>query len=112
MTPEQFTSTLKQATPEQLEALEAAYWRYISLTGLVSDVLPAEQVEADKAAYPQFVRTVNNMPVFNDAECVVFMAAISGLPSEYCEAWKDKDYFELHGETVETTAARSEAKES
>ncbi|WP_443694938.1 hypothetical protein [Pseudomonas sp.] len=109
MTPEKFTDTLKTATPSQLESLDEAHWRYMSLIGIVSDVLPAEVVEADKNGYPQFIKLDAGLPVFNDADCTTFMEAITGLPSELCEAWRDKDYYELHGETPEETAASQEA---
>nr|WP_228857604.1 hypothetical protein [Pseudomonas syringae]QOQ33440.1 hypothetical protein [Pseudomonas syringae pv. actinidiae] len=109
MTPKEFNSTLKMATPKQLESLDQAHWRYMSLIGIVSDVLSLAEVVADKKAYPQFIKSENGLPVFNDADCKAFMVAITGLSPEFCEAWKDKDYYELHGETVQDTVAKSGA---
>ncbi|KPC31050.1 Uncharacterized protein ABJ99_4866 [Pseudomonas syringae pv. cilantro] len=109
MTPKEFTTTLKTATPKQLESLDQAHWRYMSLIGIVSDVLPLDVVAADQKAYPEFIKSENDLPVFNDADCKAFMMAITGLSPAFCEAWKDKDYYQLHRETVQETVARSGA---
>lgn len=103
MTPEQFTAVLKLATPDQLDALDQAHWRYISMMGLVSDVLPDEVVEADRKAYPQFIRS---QPAYNDEECKAFMVEVTGLSSEFCETWRDQDFYNIHGETGEEMGAR------
>jgi len=103
MTPEQFTAVLKLATPEQLDALDQAHWRYISLIGLVSDVLPDEVVETDRNAYPHLIKSP---PKYNDEECKTFMVEITGLSPELCEAWRDQDFYALHGETGEEMGRR------
>ncbi|MDM1715168.1 hypothetical protein HX137_31630 [Pseudomonas sp. 165] len=103
MTPEQFTAVLKLATPEQLDALDQAHWRYISMMGLISDVLPDEVVEADRKAYPHFIKS---RPVYNDDECKTFMVEVTGLSPEFCEAWRDQDFYTLHGESGEDMGRR------
>lgn len=106
MTPEQFTSVLERATKAELESLDGAHWRYISMIGLVSDVLPADVVTADQQAYPHLIKQEDGRSVFNDEDCKTFMVAITGLSTEFCEAWRDHDFYELHGETAEQMAAR------
>ncbi|UST77235.1 hypothetical protein [Pseudomonas siliginis] len=109
MTPSEFTSVLEQATEAEREALDGAHWRYISLIGLVHDALPAEVVDADQKAFPHFIKQVDGNPLFSDADCTAFMVAVTGLSAEFCEAWKDHDFYELHGETAEEMAARESA---
>ncbi len=106
MTPDQFTAVLERATETERDALDAAHWRYMSLIGIVCDVLPAEVVNADREAFPQFIKQADGSPVFSDADCTAFMVAVTGLAAEFCEAWKDHDFYELHGETAEEMAAR------
>lgn len=48
MTPYEFKATLRPATQAQLDRLDRAHWRYISLIGLVSDVVAAGVVAADQ----------------------------------------------------------------
>jgi len=105
MTPDEFAAVLKQTTEAQREALDGAHWRYISLIGLVHDALPAEVVAADQKSFPHLIKRPNGYPLFSDADCTAFMVAITGLSAEFCEAWKDHDFYELHGETAEEMAA-------
>lgn len=110
MTPnDHYTAVLSAASPAQLDSLDQAHWRYITLIGLVSDVLPVDQVQADQIAYPQFISQNDGMPVFNDDDCTTFMVAVTGLSSALCEAWRDKDFYDLHGETAEEMASRQNA---
>ena len=109
MTPHEFNAVLDRATKAEREALDAAHWRYISLIGLVHDAMPAEIVAADKLAYAHFIKQEDGHPVFVDADCTAFMAEVTGLATEFCEAWKDYDFYELHGETAEEMAARESA---
>ncbi|KAA8704143.1 hypothetical protein [Pseudomonas cannabina] len=106
MKPAEFAAKLTKATPFQLKALDDAHWRYISLIGLVSDAVPADVVEADQKAYPGFIKLNGTKIVFNDADCEVFMASVTGLPVEMCAAWRDKDFYTLHGETADEMAGR------
>lgn len=108
MKPDEFAAKLMIATPDQLEALDDAHWRYISLIGLVSDAVPADVVEADQKAYPHFIKLNGAMTVFDDADCEVFMASVTGLPVEMCAAWRDKDFYTLHGETADEMADRQQ----
>jgi hypothetical protein len=110
MKPEKFTAKLKTATPDQLELLDDAHWRYISLIGLVSEEIPADVVAADQKVYPHFIKQNGSKVVFDDADCEVFMAAITGLPVELCAAWRDKDFYTLHGETADEMAERQHAQ--
>ena len=106
MTPEQFTTVLGSATPDQLESLDMAHWRYMSLAGIVSGVLPVEVVEADQNTYPHFIKRNGDLAVFSDVDCVAFMVDVTHLSPQLCEAWMSFDDYELHGETADATAAR------
>ena len=77
MTRYEFKATLRPATQAQLDSLDRAHWRYISLIGLVSDVVAAGVVAADQKAYPQFIKRLEGRPVFNDDDCMSFMAELS-----------------------------------
>ena len=105
MTPDEFNTILNGATEAERAALDGAHWRYISLIGLVDDAHPGEVVAADKKAYPHFIKQQDGNPVFVDADCTAFMVAVTGLAAEFCEAWMDHDFYELHGETPEEMAA-------
>ena len=109
MTPDQFTAVLERATGRELEALDEAHWRYISMIGLVSNVLPPEVVAADQRSHPHLIKQEDGRPVFNDEDCKAFMAEVTGLSAEFCAAWRDRDFYELHGETAEEMAARPRA---
>lgn len=108
-TPDEFNAVLERATEAEREALDWAHWRYISLIGLVHDALPAEVVATDQEAFSHFIKQMDGRPLFNDADCTAFMVAVTGLSAEFCEAWKDHDFYELHGETAEEMAARESA---
>lgn len=104
---DEFEAVLQNANEEQLSALDEAHWRYMSLIGIVSDVLPAEVVAGDVAKFPDMIkRDEEGLPIFKDADCDAFMVAITGLPLEFCTAWKDKDFYKLHGESVDDVSAR------
>lgn len=109
MTPNQFKAALRPATQAQRDRLDRAHWRYISLIGLVTDVVAASVVSADKKAYPQYIKRLEGRPVFNDDDCVSFMAQVTGLAPVLCAAWRDQDFYQLHGETAEAMAARQNA---
>ena len=99
---DEFQAVLQNATEEQLSALDEAHWRYMSLIGIVSEVLPPKVVAGDVARFPEMIkRDKDGLPIFKDADCDVFMVAITGLPIDFCTAWKDKDFYELHGESVD-----------
>lgn len=106
MTPYEFKATLRPATQAQLDRLDRAHWRYISLIGLVSDVVAAGVVAADQKTYPQFIKRFEGRPVFNDDDCMRFIAAVTGLAPSLCAAWRDQDFYQLHGETTQAMAAR------
>lgn len=63
-------------------------------------------VAAYQEAFPHFIKQMDGRPLFSDADCISFMVAVTGLSAEFCGAWKDHDFYELHGETVEKMAAR------
>jgi hypothetical protein len=77
----------------QLSLLEAAHWRYMRLCGMVDGFTPADRLEADKTAYPQYIkRTAEGDAIFNSKDCVEFMTLVSGLPTECCLAWVEKNF--------------------
>lgn len=106
MAPQEFTAILAAATPDQLETLEMAHWRYMSLIGIV-DAIDQAITDADRLAWPAFVKQRDGLPLFVDSDCTAFMVAITRLPAEFCAAWMNKDYYELHGETAHETAERA-----
>lgn len=110
MAPEEFTAALNGATQEQLDSLEQAHWRYMNLAGIIFDGIAPDVVAADKAAFPHYIKQDNDRPVFSDADCKDFMVAITGLSAEFCEAWRDRDFYDLHGETADDMASRQQPK--
>jgi hypothetical protein len=77
----------------QLSLLEAAHWRYMRLCGIVHSIAPADRLDADRAAYPQFIkRTAEGDPIFNSRDCIAFMACVADVPLECCEAWMEKNF--------------------
>jgi hypothetical protein len=56
-----------------------------------SFALAADRLEADKTAYPRYIkRTADGEAIFNSKDCVEFMTLVSGLPTECCLAWVEK----------------------
>lgn len=108
MKPEQL-DLLNSASSEQLQTLHIAHWRYMSLARIVFDVLPAVIVASDRKAYPQFCRHEDDLPVFNEADCVQFMAQVTQLAPPLCEAWMKYNHYDLHRETPRQAAAWSGA---
>jgi len=103
---QEIKTILAPVSDHDLQELDIAHWRYISLIGLVSGALSQDVVEADQKAYPQYIKRVSGSVVFNDADCVAFMVEITGLKPLLCEAWKNHDYYVVNGETVHDTMAR------
>lgn len=106
MKKEIFDSILASATETQKDALDSAHWRYMSLIGIVYDVLPADVVAEDKRDYAAMIRLNEGLPVFSGKDCIEFMIAKTGLSAELCEAWMEHDYYELNRETHEETLKR------
>lgn len=105
MKPEQL-ALLDTASSELLQALNIAHWRYISLIGIVFDVLPAVIVASDRKAYPQFIKSDIEHAVFNKTDCIAFMAEVSHLAPQLCEAWMNYDAYAVQRETSEETGKR------
>lgn len=106
MTPQEIKAILAPVSDHDLQELDIAHWRYISLIGLVSGALSQDVVEADQKAYPQLIKRESGSVVFNDADCVSFMTEVTSLAPVLCEAWKNHDYYVVNGETVQETMAR------
>jgi hypothetical protein len=82
-----------------LEKLERAHWRYMHLIDIIEDPNPedVDQAKEDRKAYAQLL-TLLEFDVENSIE---FMMNITGLPSDYCEAFIENDFFETYGESSE-----------
>jgi hypothetical protein len=77
----------------QLSLLEAAHWRYMRLCGVVGSIAPADRLDADRAAYPQYIKhTPEGDPILNSNDCIAFMACVSGVSLECCQAWMEKNF--------------------
>lgn len=107
MSPEQFIAVLEGASEQQLETLDLAHWRYMTLIGLLHDGVPTDVAAQDQTQYAHLIKPGSDgKPVFHDEDCEKFMADITGLSPEVCAAWRDFDFFEQHGETPEQMDAR------
>lgn len=84
----------KHVPPEKRKGLSSAHWRYMNLIGIVDDCVVPEQVAADQKVYAHMIRARDGHPFFDDCDCVEFMAKVSGLPTEWCQAWMQRDFLQ------------------
>ena len=91
---------LAATIPEhQRAALAAAHERYMYFTGVYTDAPAVDHIAHDRAAFAHLlVFAADGRPSLSDARCAEFMAAITGLPHEWCLAWDDVEFVNEHGE--------------
>ncbi|WP_321966981.1 hypothetical protein [Burkholderia cepacia] len=81
------------------ETLRNAHLRYMHFTGVYSGDIPPDQIERDRASYPHLLKeNTDGVPALSDKRCADFMAAITGLSREWCLAWDEVEFVEMHGE--------------
>jgi hypothetical protein len=77
----------------QLSVVEAAHSLYMRLCGIVGKSLtPVDRLGVDGAAYPQHKQSPESDPAFRANDCVTFIACVSGVSTEYCQAWMEKRF--------------------
>jgi hypothetical protein len=85
-------------THQQL-ALADAHERYMYFTGVYTDRPSVDRIAEDRAAFPHLlVFTGDGRPSLSDEPCAEFMAAVTGLPREWCLAWDEIEFVNEHGE--------------
>ena len=91
---------LATTIPEhQRAALAAAQERYMYFTGVYTDAPAVDHIAHDRAAFAHLlVFAADGRPSLSDARCAEFMAAITGLPHEWCLAWDEVEFVNEHGE--------------
>ncbi len=83
----------------QRAALAAAHERYMYFTGVYADTATVDQIAQDRAAFPHLLKfTADGRPSLSDERCAEFIAAVTGLPREWCLAWEEIEFVNEHGE--------------
>jgi hypothetical protein len=95
---------LKAVATDQRAALASAHDRYMRFTGVYTDTDPSyseEQITEDRARFAYLLKfTGDGRPSLSDQRCAEFMAAITGLPLDWCLAWDEVEFIETHGEDI------------
>jgi hypothetical protein len=99
---------------DQHDVLQNAYNRYMHFTGVwCGDGFSEDQIAADRDAYPHFLKfTDDGRPALCDERCAAFMAAVSGLPVEWCFAWDAIEFEREHGDFDELVVKAEKLAES
>lgn len=88
-------------------ALAAAHDRYMYFAGVYTGRPVVDHVAADRTAFAQLlVFTTDGRPSLSEERCAEFMAAITGLPREWCAAWDASAFDATHGEGFADKRAR------
>lgn len=97
---------------DQQAVLEAAHERYMYFTGVYTDRPEVDRIAEDRAAFPHLlVFTEDGRPSLSDERCAEFMAAVTGLPRDWCLAWDEIEFVNEHGEDFfEKQRRRQESK--
>jgi hypothetical protein len=86
-------------TQDEQAGLAAAHERYMYFTGVYTDQPKADRTVEDREAFPHLlVFTEDGRPSLSDERCSKFMAAVTGLPLEWCSAWDEIEFVSMHGE--------------
>jgi hypothetical protein len=90
---------LRHLMPKQCDALETAHWRYMCFAGISSLGEKSDrQAEADRLAFAHLQKfDEDGRPCISDERAAAFMSAVSGLPRDWCMAWDEYDFCNLHG---------------
>lgn len=96
---EQARDVLRLVPSDERFRLEEAHERYMHFAGVYTDRPAVDRVEQDRAAFPHLLEfTSEGLPRLSDERCADFMAAITGLPRDWCLAWDEVAFVETHGE--------------
>lgn len=99
--------------PEYQQAeLAAAHERYMYFTGVYTGAPAIDHIAKDRAAFAHLlVFSADGRPSLSDERCAEFMAAVTGLPREWCFAWDEIEFVKEHGEGFfEKQVRRQESK--
>ncbi|TYC51429.1 hypothetical protein ETQ85_24395 [Zoogloea oleivorans] len=90
------------AVPEAQRAILAdAHDRYMYFTGVYTDRPAINHIAEDRALFAHLLKfTDDGRPSLSDERCAEFMAAITGLPLDWCLSWDEVEFIETHGEDV------------
>ncbi len=101
------------AVPGDKQAiLAAAHDRYMCFCGVYAPEPKDDHVAEDRAAFPGLLAyTTDGRPSLSDERCADFMAAVSGLPREWCLAWDEVAFVEEHGEDFVEKRLKRQASE-
>lgn len=95
MSMEKALTIINGLTPDQRANLEKAQWRYMAFSHAVLEPEHDKQAEEDRKAFPEFLEfNADGLPVVSGKNAADFMAAVTGLPRSWCEAWDTHDFFE------------------
>ncbi len=91
---------LAESIPRDQQAvLAAANERYMYFAGVYTDQPEADHRAEDRAAFSHLLAfTGDGRPSLSDERCAEFMAAVTGLPREWCLAWDEIEFVREHGE--------------
>lgn len=92
--------------------LAAAHDRYMYFCGVYTDRPVDDHIAEDREAFPELLAyTADGRPSVSDERCADFMAAVSGLPREWCLAWDEVAFVEEHGEDFVEKQLKRQASE-
>jgi len=84
---------------DQQAALAAAHERYMYFASVYTDQPAVDRIAEDRAAFPYLLAfAADGRPFLSDERCAEFMAAVTGLPREWCLAWDEIEFVNEHGE--------------
>lgn len=82
-------------TQEQRAMLEKAQWRYLAFSHAMLEAEHDEQAKEDRKAFPEFLEfNTDGLPTVSGKNAADFMAAVTGMPRNWCEAWDTHDFYE------------------
>ncbi len=96
---------LAESIPQDKQAvLAVAHERYMYFTGVYTDTHPefsAERINEDRARFTYLLKfTDDGRPSLSNERCAEFVAAVTGLPREWCLAWDEVEFIDAHGEDI------------
>lgn len=94
---------LNKISTENKQILAQAHDRYEHLIGLSDTGQIAQEIlEQDKIKYAHFIKkTADNLPIFNDNDCIDFIFNVTNFPELWCEAWVEYTFEDEHGSIEE-----------
>lgn len=103
--------SLAASVPEAQRAeLAAAHERYMYFTGVYTDRPAVDRISQDRAAFPHLLAFApDGRPSLSDERCTEFMAAVTGLPRDWCAAWEEVEFVGEHGAGFVETQRRLQA---